>query len=224
MLVEDCEEWNPTRYHRVKSADGHIWKITEDGVQVKGELSVRRSRGEPLTLRRVKTRFEPLMEQIFLDTGVPIQLLSATMANESGGHDGGERYEKHLNDWSIGVMQTLTNTARGIAISSPHLGRRDIAQMKAVPQGGNLQEWRAVLHDHRTSILLGAELLKQINDRFQCYWDPILVYAAYNSGSPRKNEGRPWGLHYHRVALPDRTFDAMDTFAAWFGDACAVFK
>jgi len=223
MLVEDCETWDPERFHRIKGTKGHIWKIVPEGVLVQGESSVRRTRGEPKTLTRIKDRFGELMEQVFLDTGVPIQLLAATIANESGGHDGGERYEKHLNDWSIGVMQTLTKTAWGIARSAPHLHRKDIAHMKPIPQGGNLQEWRRVLHNNTASVLLGAEMLRQINERYTCYWDPILVYAAYNAGSPRPNKDRPWGLHYHRVEKKDVVFDAMDTFAAWFGDACAVW-
>lgn len=222
-LVEDCEDWCPTRYHRVSGAQGHVWKTTAQGVLVKGEGSTRRTRGEPTTLRGIQDRFGALMDQIFFDTGVPIQLLAATMANESGGHDGGERFEKHLNDWSIGVMQTLTNTAWGVARSATHFNLKHVAQMTPIPKGGNLQDWRLTLHNSTTSLLLGAEMLRQINERFSCYWDPVLLYAAYNAGSPRKNDDRPWGLHYHRVELKDRVFDAMDTFTAWFGDACAVW-
>lgn len=223
--IVDRDAWSPRRFHAVKDGVGHAWKVTDGGIWVQGEDSVRRSKGEPSTLRRIYDRFLEIIVQVHVDTGVPQQLIAAAIANESGGKDGGERFEKHLNDWSIGVMQTLTNTAWGIAQRSPSLQiSQAILDLQPVPKGGDLETWKTLLHRPEVSISLGAQYLRILNERFDCRWDPILIYAGYNAGSPRTSGSRPWGLHYHRVSLGDgRIFDAMDTFAAWYGDACDVW-
>lgn len=225
IRITDKDTWDPRRFHAVKGGGGHTWKVTDKGILVKDDDTPRRTKGEPSTLRRIYDRFLEEIVSVSSFTGVPQQLIAAAIANESGGRDGGERYEKHLNDWSIGVMQTLTNTAWGIAQQRPDLAVSvPLLDVRPFPKGGDLDVWRALLHEAKTSITLGASYLDILNERFECQWDPILIYAGYNSGSPRPSQSKPWGLHYHRTKLKDgNIFDAMDTFAAWYGDACSVW-
>ena len=196
------------------------YKVTTSGILVEGEGQERRTKGQPLTLSRIMTRYIGLIRDAAGEFAVSEQLIAAALANESGGHEGAEKNEKDRHDRSIGIMQLLTATAKELSrrIDEPFLE-------PSLPDGGDVERWREYLSDNDTSIRLGAYYLSWLNKEYSCKGDPVLIYAAYNAGSPRADATRPWGLHYNRVKRKDGSiFDAMDTFVNWYGDACTVWE
>lgn len=223
--ITDRDEWSPERWHSAHN-DCHVWKCTDEGILVRGEKGPRRTKGEPKTLTRILAGYGDLIDAACVITGVPRLLLAALIATESGGRPDAERHEPSLKDVSIGLTQTLTATARQLAATaSSALGLSAVAVLEAVPLGGNEDLWRTILNKPKISISLGACYLQTANAQWDIKWDPILCYAAYNAGSPRATDKRPWGVYYYRKTLADgRIADAMNGFAAWYGDACAVTK
>lgn len=213
LLLVDCDRWSPSRYHHVDGGKS-AWRVQVDGILVQGEVAPRRTKGEPVTLRRIRKRFGDHIAQIAARTGLTQQLLGAIIAVESGGNEKAERFEQHINDWSIGLTQTLTATAYTVANRM-----RFEPMLKPVPEGGDVDEWRVYLGEPYTSIELGASYLVMQNERFALRYDPVLLYASYNAGSPRPSSGNDWGL----VCYDAHDYNALDCFAAWYGDACAVY-
>src|SRR5205823_4883871 len=93
------------------------WKLTDTGVLVDGETAPRRTKGEPVTCRRIVATFADAIDQALVTTanGVSKRMLVGTIAIESGGRPKAERFEPALHDYSIGLTQTLTATARALA-------------------------------------------------------------------------------------------------------------
>lgn len=213
----DPSPWVADDWHGIPGA--LITYAVYKGVVVRGEDSPRRTKGQPVTLRKIDQAYHAIIEEAHELTGVARPLIAATIATESGLNAEAERYEKHLKDWSFGVMQTLTETAFALC---PRVGLTP--PDKPVPRGGDADKWRAFLFDPRNSILIGVAFLDYQDDRFAMLGDPVLSYAAYNAGSPRVNLDRPWGVHYFRHESDSgAVYDAMNTFVAWYGDACVVF-
>lgn len=228
--VQDCDVWDVRRYHRASfgppaepRADDALkraWKLTDEGVLVENEDTERHTKGEPKTLRRIVDTFGDAIAEASELTGVPKQLIAAVIATESYGKPDAERYEAHLNDWSIGLMQTLTGTAHALALQAP--AKLQVEGLKAylpIPKGGSIDDWRILLGKPEVSIGLGAHYLARNNERWQLEFDPIFVYATFNAGSPQPPGavGNEWGIH---GAANGGVFDF---FAAWYGDACAVY-
>jgi hypothetical protein len=239
--------WEPGRWHAV-NADREIptfvYRVTRDGIFVQGEPSERRTKGEPSTLRRIHDEYGDLilhacsiLEKHYGALGAPCNglapppdvLVAGMIGAESKGLRAAERGEAHLGDVSIGLTQTLTATAHDLArrvapVVQSALGIGSAADEKTLPQGGNVDRWRAILTNPQCAISLGALYLKLANQRQDLKYDPVLCYSAYNAGSARASATTPWGVHYYRKQLPDgRWADAMNNFAAWYGDACAVW-
>ena len=219
--------WSPREWHSVSAAteQNHVWRQISEGLEVEGEDGPRRTRGEPITLRRIITDYGNEISEACGILGVPEQLVAGMIGAESKGLPTAERREGHLNDASIGLTQTLTNTAFGLAAQAPpELAIKAITKLKPLPRGGDLAEWQSILRQPRYAIRLGALYFSIANDQHDLRFDPVLCYAAYNAGSPRVNLKNPWGVHYYRKQLPDgRWADAMDSFSRWYGDACAVY-
>jgi soluble lytic murein transglycosylase-like protein len=219
LRIHDQDVWSPDRYHSIEQGTV-VYKLTEGGILVKGQEQERRTKGQPLTLSRIMARYIGAIRDAAGEFAISEQLIAATIANESGGHENAERNEPARHDRSIGVMQILTATAKELSrrIDEPFLE-------PSLPDGGDLEKWRTYLNDDDTSIRLGAYYLSWLNKEFDCRGDPVMIYAAYNAGSLRADARCPWGLHYNRVKRKDGTiFDAMDTFVAWYGDACTVWE
>jgi len=219
----ECD-WTPNEYHHVlrDQVGEHCvtWRVAADGIRVLGEAGEpRRTKGAPSTLGRIFATFGHEIGIYSEAFQVDARTIAAVIATESGGKPTAERAEPQIHDVSIGLMQTLTNTAKGVA---PFAIKRmnDIAgdavrlAGPSVPKGGDLKQWRELLSQPRVSILLGTALLASIDEHFGCKGDPILMYAAFNAGSPRPSSRTPWGLVYYGSAL--------DSFSRWYGDACAV--
>ncbi len=222
--------WDVRRFHRPDFGPGahpdgddavrHAWKLTSEGVLVENEDTERRTKGAPTTLTRIVEDFGDAIVEASELTDVPEQLIAAVIATESWGKPDAERFEAHLNDWSFGLMQTLTNTAQALALQAPaKLGVEGLKAYRPVPKGGSADEWRELLSNPETSIRLGALYLARSNDRWRLEWDPIFVYATFNAGSPQPPGaiGNKWGIHGAANG------DVFDHFAAWYGDACAVY-
>lgn len=218
---------HPWQLHEPHGVRGHArrwWSEEAWGIHVIGEAWARRTKGKPITLGKIVNRYGDHIKEASSRTGVPVRLLAAMVTTEGGLLEPKllERHEERLNDWSFGVAQTLTETAWTMAL------RLNVKQPdKPIPRGGDVQAWREFLSDPRISILLGAMFLAYNDERWGLGWDPVLAYAGYNAGSPLVRLDKRWGLaHYiydrDKDGVPE--YDAIDTFAAWYGDACAVYS
>jgi hypothetical protein len=200
----------------IQVGDGrHFWSVNTAGIALLGRQSVLRTPGQPATLRRIKKAFGELIDKATGDVRAMLLQadLAALVATESGGNPNAERNEPSIKDVSIGLCQTLTGTAK-------FLGKKlgILLPAKSLPEGGKLEHWRAALRDPWSSLRLGAEYFSQSYDG-----DPMLAYAAYNAGGIYASTDNPWGLRaYDRDGMgPEK--GALDWYAAWFGDACAVY-
>jgi Transglycosylase SLT domain len=100
---------------------------------------------------------------------VPVAVIKATIATESGFNPGAYRMEPALGDASRGLMQVLLSTARGLGYNG---------------EAGNDQRRVGGLYDPWTSIQLGTFYLARQAGRYPDRpWTD--VYAAYNAGSLR---------------------------------------
>lgn len=177
---------------------GQAWKVTPKGVVVAGKIE--RTFGQPITVRRIWGRFQVHIEQ----TGVPVALVLACIATESGGRAGAVRCEPgYVSDEatphrvSVGLMQTLLSTASEVV--------------------GHPVD-RAWLTDPGNSIQAGAGYIKR--QAPLTHYDPVLVAAAYNSGGvyEERDERNPWRLRCY----PLGTGQHISRFVRFYNDAVAV--
>lgn len=214
-------DWSSDTFHRVDPAQvgerKHWWCVLGDGVHLLGDDKPLRTPGQPVTLRRIFAAQSSRLDRHACELGLH-RLIAATIAVESVGNASAERYEPHIRDYSIGLTQTLTATAHALA---KRLGDKR-CPAKPIPKGGTLAEWRAYLRDPDVSIRLVVAYYVEVNRRWDLRWDPILLYAAFNAGSPRPSKRLPWGLVYYDPDQEGPKPGSLDRFAAWYGDACAA--
>ncbi|NBC18354.1 MAG: transglycosylase SLT domain-containing protein [Bacteroidetes bacterium] len=238
-------DWTPSTWHGVAGSP-RWWRITEQGVATTrqdgrtheptrtwpGHEAID---GEPLrTLPlRVYDRHADGFDTAAGAFGVPLSLLVAIACAESQGQTDAERYEPHLRDRSIGIMQTLTSTAwqQGLAMGWPQEDEpadealaalpdvlpeveRLPMPVRPLPQGGDHKAWRAWLSQPYVSIVMGAATLVALDRRWELLGDPVLLAAAYNAGGPYADVANPWGLRQHGPYL--------DTVTRFIADAIAL--
>lgn len=218
-----CDEWEPTLWHGIDGCRRR-WKVTPEGIAVKGEKKIRRSKHQATLAEDIYTRFGSMIENSAITNRVNRRTIVATLCIESGGKEDAERYEKHLRDYSIGLGQTLTSTAHhvGTMMGFPKMVPIEAEgwRMPNKPLGKrswssyDLDEWRGFLSNPRNSILLTAGLHAINCKRFGLKEDPVLLYATYNAGSPRSTSKNPWGLVH---VVP-----ALDAFVCFYNDTCAL--
>lgn len=179
--------------------DGVSWSLTADGIAIDG-AAAKGTVGEPSTVRDVWQRFGQLCAASARKHGVPVELIVATIATESGGNPNARRPEPTINDESVGLMQTLVKTARGAT------GRSSLT--------GN------DLLDPATSIDAGTAYIAQ--QRGSTHFDPPLVAAAYNAGSIKRDEAdaNRWKLH----CFPRGTGRHIDKYVGFFSDCMRVAR
>lgn len=204
-------QWTRETFHRVHprilGRQARAWRVLPgEGVQVQGEPFVRRSPGNPETLRKVHLVFG-MNAQSFWDPA----LFLAVIANESRGKLVCERYESRLKDYSFGPGQFLSATAY-MLLRRAKLNPPD----KPIPDGGSIDVWRSFLCEPKNTVPLIKGYLSDLDRRFSLKRDPVLCYAAYNAGSPKPSSESEWGLVHHGPAL--------DNISAWYGDACFVLN
>lgn len=171
------------------------WALTPTGISVDGATPIGTT-GDPDTVTRIWNQFGQHCRAAAKHYGVPIELIVATIATESGGDPRAFRQEQ--NDASTGLMQTLLGTARE-ALGNPTLTAGDLKKPE-------------------TSIFAGTAYIARQRDKTN--FDPVLVAAAYNAGSPRAAnfERNRWRLWCH----PPESGEHIDRFVAWFNDAMLV--
>jgi hypothetical protein len=169
------------------------WALTPSGISVEG-APAQGTMGKPSTVRSIWQRYGDLCLAAARQYGVPVELIIATIATESGGDPNARRAEPRINDESVGLMQTLVGTARDAT------GRKNL-------RGDDLL-------DPRTSIEAGTAYIAQ--QRSSTWFDPPRVAAAYNAGSLRRDDAdaNRWKL----VCFPRGTGKHIDKFVAWFCD------
>lgn len=182
--------------HR-KFPGGATWALTAQGISVEGGAP-ERTGGEPKTVKRIWKDFGRYITTWAGHYGVPVELIVATIATESSGDPDAWREEPRINDRSVGLMQTLVKTARE-ALSNASLRAND-------------------LKDPSLSIQAGTAYIAR--QRKKTLFDPPIVAAAYNAGSPYREdaEGNRWRMRCY----PLGTGEHIDRFVAWFGDAMRV--
>lgn len=175
------------------------WSLLRDGIAIDG-AAPRGTPGEPVTIRRIWTRYSDLCCTAAKHYGVPVELIVATIATESGGDPTAYRNEPQIKDASTGLMQTLLATAR-MAMGN-----------KALTSGD--------LRDPGTSINAGTAYIAM--QRTSTHFDPPLVAAAYNAGSLRLDNGTAnrWKLRCYPIG----TGKHVDTYVAFFNDCMRVSK
>ncbi len=186
---------------------GQTWRLAPGGVIVGDDAKPRRTGGEPQTLMRIWAEFRAPIEKCAAAYGVPLELILATIATESGGRANAVREEPGFTSdeatphrVSPGLMQTLISTARA-TLNDPSIDR-------------------AKLLDPETSIRAGTAYIRQ-QARITNF-DPPLVACAYNAGScyPQDGAENPWKLRQYPIG----TGKHADRFIAWFGDALEVVR
>jgi hypothetical protein len=176
-----------TRPHKHPIAT-QVWTLTADGVEV-GMAPAARTPGEPTTVRRIWRDHGPKIARAAREYGVPVELIIATIATESGGKVPAKRRDESRGRWSHGVMQVLNTTA---------------ADMLGVPVA-EITEGQLI----DDSVDLGTRYIAQ---QFRVTsFDPPLTLAAYNAGSLRASGNSRWGLV--------STGDHIDRGIRWFNDA-----
>ena len=191
-----------TTYHR-RFPGSVRWRCVPAGVDIEGD-GVQRTPGQPLTVRRIWQTFRVELARWSTLYGIPVELLIATAATESGGDARARRNEP---GWtgdettphrvSIGLMQTLISTARAATGVS----------------------WTArELFEPNVSILAGGAYIRQQYEATG--FDPPLVAAAYNAGviAEQRGAGNRWKLRQYKLG----TGEHLDRFVQWFGDAVAL--
>ncbi|WP_142663505.1 peptidoglycan-binding protein [Paracoccus laeviglucosivorans] len=173
------------------------WALIAEGISVEGGRPVGTT-GDPVTVTRIWKEFGIHCVAAAKRYGVPVELIVATIATESSGKPDAFRQEK--NDASFGLMQTLLESARE-ALGDKRLSGNDLFKPDI-------------------SIMAGTAYIARQRDKTN--FDPVLVAAAYNAGSPRhaKFEGNRWRLWCH----PPEGGYHIDKFVARFNDAMAVSR
>lgn len=104
--------------------------------------------------------FDDIVRANAVTWNVPESWIKAWIQTESSGRPNAYRAEPKIGDASYGLMQLLTQTARGLGYGGP-------------PEG---------LYDPATNIFYGTKLISQLRSS---YGDDVRrVYSAYNSGRP----------------------------------------
>jgi hypothetical protein len=186
-----------TKPHR-HFPDGVEWALTPDGIEIDG-VSAKGTMGDPTTVRdTIWQRYGDFCAASARKWGVPVELVVTTIATESRGKADARRPEPQLRDESVGLMQTLVETARD-ALGRPQLAANDLL-------------------DPATSIDAGTAFIAK--QRLLTHFDPPLVAAAYNAGSLKKDDSAQnrWKLH----CFPKGTGRHIDTFVAFFADSMKV--
>lgn len=236
-------EWSPVEFHRVHPSlvgeKKHWWKVDSiefEGIYVLGEDKPRRTRGKPKTAERVLANFGEAIREAATLYGDNVDwwdlatLMVATFATENSGKLVGDRYEKHIDDWSFGGAQFLTATARAVAVKLSDAGYGPRVGLPLPPgqsmrQDGsdaNKAAWKAYLEEPRVAAHLMARFHYDNHLRFDARMDPVLLYAAYNAGSPRPSKQTKFGLVYYDPDKLGPRPGAVDHFTRWYGDAAAV--
>lgn len=223
------QSFDPRARHTVAAGPGVLtpqvtrsWLLGEHGIQVflwpdGGTSCLPRTPGQPTTIRRIWAENKKWIEAASAEFGISEEMILAVIATESRGDKDAKRLEPSGKS-SVGLMQTLTGTADAMVRGYPEHLR---SYYVAVDYGGDLLENEHDLTAPQESIACGTAYLNDVNRRQSLGSDPVLMYAAYNSGTARPG-ATFWGLVYYHDYAKAPIVDAMDTFVKWYNDAVFV--
>jgi murein DD-endopeptidase MepM/ murein hydrolase activator NlpD len=201
--------------------DSVKWRLTANGLEIETS-GIDTSKGKPETVRRICDDYKDELQKASLLTGVPVELLIATMCTEafdSKMHTVNPRAERkepgYISDAatphrvSYGLMQTLISTARH-AIS-------ELAVEPVINEDKIDRDWLFV---PANAILAGAAYIASQSQQTQ--FDPPLVACAYNAGSVIYNSGslNRWKMRQYPLGSDAHA----NRFVQWFNDCFRFFK
>ncbi len=211
---------------------GQEWRHDARGVYIRSHANGNeplRTRGEPITCRKIMELCSEHIVAASLKYEVPIALIIMTIATETAfvrkyGFTGPLtfRWEPHVQvkdvspptrgDYSAGPMQTLATTARWV-IRTQNLSYDPFEVAPSYNQRPEPPEHHP-LYDYAVNIDIGtAEIFQRWSRSGD---DPILVAAAFNAGGLYETSGNAWCLKCYG--------NHLDRAAEWYGDACTVIK
>jgi len=106
--------------------------------------------------------YEDIIESASKSYQIPVDIIKAIIKVESNWDPNARRYEAHLKDSSLGLMQLLTKTAKAVS--------------------GNFTLTEFQILQPTLNILLGTKYLREQLNTYKTIDNAI---AAYNAGSPR---------------------------------------
>jgi peptidoglycan hydrolase-like protein with peptidoglycan-binding domain len=186
--------------------DSVTWRLSPTGIAVETAPAIG-TPGEPVTVRTILSQYGAAIADSCNRHQVPGELVIATIAVESSGKADARREEPGwISDdgtpdkVSVGLMQTLIGTARGV------LGKSDIDA-----------KW---LTDPFNSIEAGTAYIAQ--QRPATGFDPPKVGCAYNAGSLQYNPSP--ANRWRMLQYPIGTSVYADRLIAFFNDAFGVLR
>ncbi len=214
-----------TRWHKVFWG-GTPWRLTPDGVEVKG-VGLLRTPGRPRTATWIWETYRKPIDHWSRHYRVPAELIIATIATEAVPRPGAPAYTRSPeslrrehgfvsvartpNLIAVGLMQTTVATARAVMGREGVPARRVDTQWLMVP-GNAIRAGTAYLAlQARGEMCNLATML-----------DPPVAVAAYHAGGVYRMGGRSnrWKMKQY----PARTGRHIDRAIAYFNDAVAVLE
>lgn len=212
---------------------GIKWRVSAQGVHAAGNAAVERTPGDPVTCRVICEIYSADIIARSVEFGIPPELIVMTIATEAAAYRTTRftgpptfRWEAHVKvkdappefkgDYSVGPMQTLATTARGV-IRKRNLPYEPLTAFPAYRFRPAAPPEQIPGYEGACNIHVGvAEIASRLA---KTGLNPILVAAAYNAGSiydsssSTKYKNR-WNIRSHG--------NHLDRAAKWYGDACFV--
>lgn len=231
-------DWSPTTWHGVAGhpvqwrlgADGRIYE-RRAGDKARAHHVDRTNTVQAKLAAKVWAQWRPAIDFAHEVIGPTPRALTALIVTESqgdvdaGGIDPWENARGDtVRDGSWGLTQPLTHTAwtAARAVNWP-TRRRDtvyhplleqwLLPHAPLPLGGDEAQWRKFLRDPLVNVTLGALVLRAFGQKWETRGDPLLTYAAYNSGGVR--------IGFNFVGL-DATEAAVEAYRLFFNDAALL--
>ncbi|MBL6078301.1 peptidoglycan-binding protein [Belnapia sp. T18] len=184
---------------------GTRWSLTSSGIVLEsGDLPA--TAAQEAMIRRILAAFAAPLAAESLRHRLPVELLAACIATESGGDPLAERHEPGFRSYeatphrvSIGCMQTLVSTAAAVL-------RRPVAPEE--------------LRRPEISIAAGAAFIAEAAPR--TLLDPPVVACAYNAGSVRHDPSP--GNRWRMLQYPAGTGAHADRFCGFFNAAVRLLR
>jgi hypothetical protein len=185
--------------------DSVSWALTSDGLSIDG-APPRGSGGPVVTMRRIWDQYGASIAKWAAQYQIPVELIAATIATESGGKADAIRFEPGYvsddetpNKVSPGLMQTLISTARAA------LGNDGIDRAWLLVADNAIQAGTAYMAQQRATTQL----------------DPPKVACAYNAGGIYYQDGdaNRWKMRQYPIG----TSAHADRYVEWFNDCFTLF-
>lgn len=172
------------------------WRVTEKGVEIKGQGLVM----EPTFTVQAEKIWKTFRNPILAASkkyGVPAPVIIATISTESSGESTAYRYEpafykRYIQDKTAWKDNPYYDDPKRISAS---YGLMQIMYPTAYTVGfrGEPED----LYDPQQNIEAGAAYIASKAQVKQHGWDPPKIACAYNAGSVRPTMTNAWGMFFH---------------------------